>query len=250
MSKNADYHLIKQFINTFKQQGFENIDRQDALVLELEAHLKRDKQFFYVANLLPMKICYVSQNVGGVLGDDNRTFDLSSILSRVHPEDYHKHSLARSLVIKKGYDLLMHKGGISLQSICSRIRGASGKYFDSTVQAYSFFDSKHATVFVLILLTEMSVMDTIAYRHHYYVGDDPTMFRYPDEALLDIGHNFSDREFEIVQLIATGQSSEQMADQLHLSLNTINTHRRNILKKTKKSTLRELIDELREKGML
>ena len=96
----------------------------------------------------------------------------------------------------------------------------------------------------------MSTGGTKKYKNHYYVGSDPAMFRYPDEALLKIGLNFSDREFEIIKLIAEGLDSEQIANQLTLSLNTINTHRRNILKKTKKSTLRDLIIELREKGML
>jgi DNA-binding CsgD family transcriptional regulator len=68
--------------------------------------------------------------------------------------------------------------------------------------------------------------------------------------LLRTGNVYTDREFEIIKLIAEGLGSEQIADKLFLSVNTINTHRRNILKKTRKSTTQELVIELKEKGIL
>ena len=41
----------------------------------------------------------------------------------------------------------------------------------------------------------------------------------------------SDREIEIVKLTAQDLSMKEISDQLHLSINTIKTHRKNILKK-------------------
>jgi DNA-binding CsgD family transcriptional regulator len=76
------------------------------------------------------------------------------------------------------------------------------------------------------------------------------MFRYPDTDLLKTGLLFSDREFEIIKMISEGLGSEQIADKLFLSVNTVNTHRRNILKKTKKSTTHDLVIELQERGIL
>ncbi len=76
------------------------------------------------------------------------------------------------------------------------------------------------------------------------------MFRYPDKELLREGNIFSDREFELIKLIAAGLNSEQIAAKLSLSVNTVNTHRRNILTKTNKSTTQELVIELKTKGIL
>lgn len=42
----------------------------------------------------------------------------------------------------------------------------------------------------------------------------------------------SDREVEILRWAIEGYSSKQIADKLHLSFNTVNTHRRNMLRKT------------------
>ena len=45
------------------------------------------------------------------------------------------------------------------------------------------------------------------------------------------GLNISERESEIIQLIAKGHTNKQIADQLFLSSHTITTHRKNIMAK-------------------
>lgn len=46
------------------------------------------------------------------------------------------------------------------------------------------------------------------------------------------GINITQREKEIMQLIAEGMSNKQIADALNLSIHTVLTHRKNIMKKT------------------
>lgn len=75
-------------------------------------------------------------------------------------------------------------------------------------------------------------------------------FRYPDQEMLQMGNVFTKREFEIIKLIATGLNTEQIADRLFLSAYTVNTHRGNILKKTHKTQISDLIYELKERGVL
>ena len=75
-------------------------------------------------------------------------------------------------------------------------------------------------------------------------------FRFPDEKMLQMGNVFTKREFEIIMLIEAGMSTEQIADKLFLSVYTVNTHRGNILKKTKKANVSELIFDLKERGLL
>jgi len=77
-----------------------------------------------------------------------------------------------------------------------------------------------------------------------------SLFRFPDEKLLQIGPPYSNREFEIIKLIEKGFSSDQIAEQLFISSNTVNTHRSNILKKTDKAHISELIYDLKEQGLL
>lgn len=49
------------------------------------------------------------------------------------------------------------------------------------------------------------------------------------------------REKEIIQKIADDQSNQQIADELHISLRTVETHRRNIMQKLKVKTVVALL---------
>jgi len=51
----------------------------------------------------------------------------------------------------------------------------------------------------------------------------------------------SDREVEIIKLIAEGNSNQNIADKLFLSIHTIYTHRKNIMKKLKLKSPVELV---------
>ena len=92
------------------------------------------------------------------------------------------------------------------------------------------------TVYMININTDISWFKKIKHGFHYYVGNDLSYFRYPDEKLLMTGNIFSDREFEIIKLIKEGFDSEQIAEKLFLSKHTVNTHRKNILDKTGKDT--------------
>jgi DNA-binding CsgD family transcriptional regulator len=79
---------------------------------------------------------------------------------------------------------------------------------------------------------------------------DATRFRYPDANMLLKKHLLSNREFEIIKLIVSGLNSEQIAAKLNLSRYTINTHRRNILRKSGSIHLSELAFSLQEQGLI
>jgi DNA-binding NarL/FixJ family response regulator len=61
----------------------------------------------------------------------------------------------------------------------------------------------------------------------------------PKEAIMDAyypsceGVNVTDREMEIIKLVAEGHSNKQIADMLFLSTHTVTTHRKNIMGKLK-----------------
>ena len=53
-------------------------------------------------------------------------------------------------------------------------------------------------------------------------GDDPA----------DENYDLSERESEVLVLVAQGSSSKEIADKLNISIHTVNTHRKNITRKT------------------
>lgn len=61
---------------------------------------------------------------------------------------------------------------------------------------------------------------------------------------------FSAREQEILQLIASGKTSEQIADRLKISNLTVKTHRRNMMRKLDVNNAAKLISKALELGYL
>ena len=99
-------------------------------------------------------------------------------------------------------------------------------------------------------MSDISDFDKIHKGFHYYIGNDPKVFRFPDEELLSTGSIFSHTELRIIELIEQGMSTKEIAEKLFRSPLTINTHRTNIIKKSGKTSTTEVIREMKEQGLL
>jgi DNA-binding NarL/FixJ family response regulator len=86
-----------------------------------------------------------------------------------------------------------------------------------------------------VLNGEIYVSDAISKKFlHKIAGDKAGTAKTPIESL-------SDREFEIFRLIGEGLKASQMAEQLHLSIKTIETHRSRIKEKLNLPNASELL---------
>ena len=119
------------------------------------------------------------------------------------------------------------------------------------MQLYVFYRQlPYESTFLIKVHTNIDWCGKMKYGFHYYSGDDLSYFRYPDKDLLMTGIPFTNREFEIINLVATGLHSKEIAEKLFISPETVNTHRRNILKKSDKATMSDVIYDLIEQGVL
>jgi two-component system invasion response regulator UvrY len=62
-----------------------------------------------------------------------------------------------------------------------------------------------------------------------------------DEVRHDVQETLSHREFEVLRMIALGKTVSQIAEELHLSVSTVSTHRARILEKMEMTTNAELM---------
>ena len=62
-----------------------------------------------------------------------------------------------------------------------------------------------------------------------------------DEVRHDVQETLSHREFEVLRMIALGKTISQIAEELHLSVSTVSTHRARILEKMEMTTTAELM---------
>jgi two-component system, NarL family, response regulator NreC len=62
--------------------------------------------------------------------------------------------------------------------------------------------------------------------------------------------NLSEREVEVLQLIALGHTNAEVADRLYLSVRTVESHRTHIQQKIGRSTRAELVTYAQEHGLI
>jgi DNA-binding CsgD family transcriptional regulator len=246
-----NYGLFFRFIETFLPTGFKGINRQDPLLLELETMMENNRQFFYVADLIKVQILFTSKRSAQMIGTDPDKVTPERFFEVRHPDDRDKHAVLRGKIFKTAHDLYNSKKGEMLLSACTRVCNYQNIYVPILNQAY-FFNTElpHKTVYLLMVFTEVDGYTKALWENHHYYGNDISYFRYPDEHLMRKGNIFSDREFEIIHLLAKGLNTKQISDKLFLSPFTVNTHRSNILQKSGKASVQEVISWLTEIGML
>jgi DNA-binding CsgD family transcriptional regulator len=247
----GDYMLFFEFIKTYSPVGFRGIDRNEPLILALEEMMNNNKQFFCVFDMLRMHMLFTSQGSIQLLGIKPEDLTSYNFKEATHPDELKRHESALVKLFKIAHDIFVEKKGEKLISSNFRLRNSTGNYSNQLIQCYLYFaPSPNETVYLFNINTDIDWWKKGKLKHHYYAGNDLSLFRYPDERLLNQGFIFSDREFEIIRMIHEGLESEKIAEKLFLSTHTVNTHRKNILSKTGKTHFSELVYYLVESGQL
>jgi DNA-binding CsgD family transcriptional regulator len=248
---NTDYSLFHCFFDKFSKSEIEGIATDDPLLRELEESIEENKQFFYIADIILCDIQYVSKNMFPMLGVEPENVSLGYFLTKTHPEDLNRHHLAQVKIICVAQELYIQKKGHRVLSINVRARKPDGTYFNALYQAFLFYSKvPYESVFLIFVITDISESKKLHKGFHFYNGEDCSQFRYPDDKLLMTGCIFSHTEFRIIQLIEEGLSSQEIADKLFRSVYTVSTHRTNILQKSGKFSLTEVILHLKKIGLL
>lgn len=251
MNQLTDYKLFKQFLESYKSKGFNRIDTKDPLIIELEEKMKANKQFLIIGDLLKVQVFHASQGYYDFYGDiPMESYPLVNF-ERSHPSTKERHSVARNKLFKLSQDMYNNKWTNMFVTTNLIIRNRFEKYIDLMFQCYLVYSElPYHSVFVVMVHTDISNIAQMKHGYHFYSGTDESYFRFPDMSLLMKGNIFTNREYEIINCIAEGLDSEQIADKLFLSKHTVNTHRRNILNKTGKRNTHELILDLKQKGII
>lgn len=246
-----DYSLFFEFIETFTPSGFKGIKPNHPLICEIEEMTKNNNQFFVVADAIEMRIVYSSSRSTQMIGIKPEEVTPYFFFEATHPDDIQRHNLGRSKLFKIAQEIFIAKKGSAVLSATLKIRNPMGEYSCLLIQCYLFYSSvPYNTVYILQLHTDVDWCMKIKNGFHYYVGNDLSYFRYPDKSLMNTGQIFSDREFQIIKLIESGLSTDEIADKLFLSRHTVSTHRSKILKKSGKNHISDLIYSLTEQGFL
>lgn len=251
MNDLEDYSLFLKFIEFYTPKGFIGLGPDDPFIETLERIMEQNNQFIYVADAIQMKINFSSKGSFRMIGIPPEDLTFYHFMEATHHCDIQRLNLGRSKILKLAQDLFIAEKGYKILSTNYKYRIPSGEYSDFLIQCYLYYTTiPYKTVFFIKIHTKIDHFKKIKHGYHYYIGNDLKYFRFPDDELLSMGNVFTGREFEIIKLIESGLSTELIAQKLFLSPLTVNTHRANILKKTGKTHISDLIYDLKDRGLI
>lgn len=251
MIKPYSYSLFFDFIESYLPDAFQNINPEDPIMLQLENVLEENDQYFQVFDMGQMQFLYTSNGIRHIFGIAPEDINPGHYERLIHPDDEERLGQVRSNVFKIEKELFMARNGSQLTSYNLKVRDLSGKYMMFLTQGYLFYTPlPYKAVFLIQVITKIDWFKFKKNSFHFYSGNDLSLFRFPDEELLQIGPPYSNRELEIIKLAESGLSSKQIAEKLFLSVYTVDTHRSHIIKKSGGANITDVIHELRETGIL
>ncbi|MGN6509912.1 MAG: LuxR C-terminal-related transcriptional regulator [Chitinophaga sp.] len=209
--------------------------------------------YFYVIDFFDMTVSHMSDMVKNIHGLDAATATFQDILNQMHPDDIPFVEKAEAAIIRKfqkiGWDKLMKYKG----SYCFRMKTAGGAYRLFLHQHLVLtLDANGGYAKALNIHTDISHITTANNYKVSLIGleAEPSYFDMQVTDPLAGALHYTRREMEVLRLISEGLTTLQIAERLHLAMDTVKNHRRNILSKAGMKNTAELIRHCMLNGLI
>lgn len=217
------------------------VDRK-TLIERYQSLINNINGFIVICNYTTGQYEYVSDGIRSHLGHDVSNYSIEEltdfVLSIIH--ERHREFMFNSLipvVFKYLKENSTAVKGTDYRYSCSfKMQNAQGAYHwylvDTTVIEEDESGLPQRTLITCTNINPFKKDDCIYYNilkkneHGIY----ELLFEGMDN--LHSGYQLTPREIQIINLISQGHSNKEIADKLFLTINTIKTHRKNIMKKT------------------
>lgn len=212
--------------------------------------------YYYICNLSLVEIEFVSDDITNVLGLSKHDFSVKYIFENIHPDDISRFISHEKKVTEFFIQLAPEKVLKYKVSYDYRIRCADGSYKWVLMQTTTIqTDETGAVIRVLGVHTDITHLKTDNQPSGLsFIGLDgePSFFNVELDnlAFLPSVQLFTRREKDVLKLIVEGKTSQEIADQLHTSIHTVHTHRKNILRKAGCTTPIELVSKALQNGWI
>lgn len=227
-------------------------------MLEFDHILPYDSTFFCVTNTQDLTFEYVSKNVISCLGVSQKELKeggMKAFWNRIHPEDIDRWLTALSDLmnftmgnltaedrqrmsytwnyrLKNGQDTYVN----IIQNTTPLVFNSQGK----PIVGMAHYTILHEKLVLPITATAKYLNENNTYETKYFSN-------YSQRLLSD---EITARERDIIRLLVMNLSSKEIGSKLHISSATVDTHRRNILKKLQLNSTGELVGLLKARPEL
>jgi DNA-binding CsgD family transcriptional regulator len=219
--------------------------------LELDIHKKLLSIFhignfyYYIFNCAEAKIEYISESMSSILGHERSYFTVENLPNLIHPEDF-PYFLSFEAKVTQFFTQLPVDQVMSYKvSYDYRMRKADEQYLRilhqvTTIQS----DENGAVLRVLGVHTDITSLKKENGSTLSFIGLDG-LPSYEDVNTVLLSNNrpdftLSKREREVLQHLLHGKTSSQIAASMFISKETVDRHRKNMLKKTHSKSTAEL----------
>lgn len=222
-------------------------------MIEFDHILPYDSTFFCVTNTQDLSFEYVSKNAISCLGihsHDIKKGGMKEFWSRIHPEDVDRWLNALSDLMEYTMGKITEADRKRMSYTWNyRFKNAHGVYVNIIQNTTPLvFNSQGKPIIGMAHYTvlheklELPITATAKYLNDSNTYETKFFSNYSQKLLSE---EITDRERDIIRLLVLDLTSKEIAEKLHISHATVDTHRRNILKKLQLKSTGELVGILK-----
>ncbi|WMI66148.1 LuxR C-terminal-related transcriptional regulator [Aestuariibaculum sp. YM273] len=246
MNLNEIKGLYKEVFKTYDHPSLEEHVKK---IVELDTYLPYSSTFFCITNTRDLKFEYISKNMTACLGLEKSLFETQGMRyfwGRMHPDDVEQWLQALNELMKFTLSEIDLKDRSKMSYTWNyRLMNSDGNYVNVVQNTTPIeFDHSNKPIIGLAHYTvlapeiKMSICATAKLLNDKNEYETVYFNNFSHKLLTDA---VSNRERDIIRLLVLNHSSKDIAEKLNISPNTVDTHRRNILKKFNISSTGELI---------
>lgn len=228
-------------MNTLKNEQWLNLYKNQTSILE-DKIKKSDNisTYFFIFDYVEESILFVNSAFSKITGYNIDQFDINLLINIIYKDDLN-YFLDKEAQVLQFANKLTYDDHFRYTNMYSyRITKSDGSIIRilQESQALEVNENGH--------LSKNLIIHRVINEDHFCKQTDHKIFDKTQSIYLDLNNNFNltNRELEVLTLIKQGQTSKQIAETLHVSYNTILTHRKNILCKTNSNSFIELVKKI------
>lgn len=220
------------------------------LQLQIEAHkrlfniFQAGNYYFLLFDIYGGEISEASQEVTGVLGYPPTELDMNRFMESIHPQDKPYFLSFEQNVTAFLKDIAIDKVGQYKIQYDLRLKRKDDRYARLLIQYVLVNYDEHNLYHSFHIHTDITHIKSSGKPHCSIIGFDgePSYYNIEEKAIVKPAKTiFTKRERQVLKKIVEGCNSQQMADELCVSIHTINAHRKNILAKAEVQTPLQLV---------
>lgn len=207
--------------------------------------------YYMIFNIFQMELEFISPDIENVLGYEPHEINASFFLDQIHPDDKPYFLNFENKLTEFFKELPLEKRGSYKFQHDYRIKAKDHNYIRLLHQIVPLEFDENNYYRSLVLHTDITHIkkDGIPCFSMIGLDDEPSYYNIQvTESLTKSFNLFTRREKEILKCIVEGKNSRKIAEELFISIHTVNNHRKSILNKAAVHSPSELVGKCIKEG--